>query len=182
MKVTDMSQYMRTANMDVANKINKNLENKKEEEASKIGLTQEQIAMQEEDGAVAELSEFVQERLFFLEELDKTKEQLEASEESWSEFGKMLEIARRLSKGDRVPALDEKKLMEFDRELYMKSKMMGIMAKNKDAEEHESLFEDENDIEEQVREITGDMDVEIPYTESSGGSSSAEVSVDVSTE
>lgn len=43
-------------------------------------------------------------------------EQLEASKEAKSAFedmAKIMEIARRISRGDKVPAKDEKKLMEF---------------------------------------------------------------------
>lgn len=72
-----------------------------------------------------------------------TKQQGEAIEDAGQEMAKCLEIARRISKGEKVPPQDEKKLLEFDFKLYMSAKNMAIM--NKSDKEHDSLWKDEEE-------------------------------------
>jgi len=71
------------------------------------------------------------------------KQQGEAMEEYVTDMGKIMEVARRLMKGAIVPPADEKKLMEYSMELYQAAKNMGAMAKQKEKEEYDSLWEDE---------------------------------------
>lgn len=78
------------------------------------------------------------------------KQQGEAMEEYVEDLGKIMEVARRLMKGDIVPASDEKKLMEFSMEMYQAAKNIGAMIKQKEREEHESLWDEEE--EEQIPE------------------------------
>ena len=58
-----------------------------------------------------------------------------------------MEVARRIIHGDTVPASDEKKLMEFDSDLYQMAKSAGEMAKrlNEKRKKYKSLWEDEED-------------------------------------
>lgn len=51
------------------------------------------------------------------------KQQDEAAKDYSEEMGKIMTVARRIMHGDIVPAQDEKKLMEFDKDLYMMAKM-----------------------------------------------------------
>lgn len=71
------------------------------------------------------------------------EQQGDAMAEYAEDMGKIMEVARRLMKGDIVPPTDEKKLMEYSMEMYQAAKNMGFMAKQKEREEHESLWEDE---------------------------------------
>jgi len=71
------------------------------------------------------------------------KQQGEAMEEYVDDMGKIMEVARRLMKGDIVPATDEKKLMEYSMELYQSAKSMGAMKKLEEREEHDTLWKDE---------------------------------------
>ncbi len=73
------------------------------------------------------------------------KQQGEAMEEYAIDMAKLMEVARRISRGAKVPATDEKKLMEYSMELYMSAKNMAMMAKQKDKEEYDSLWEDEEE-------------------------------------
>ncbi|MCR4717287.1 MAG: hypothetical protein K5656_08905 [Lachnospiraceae bacterium] len=77
--------------------------------------------------------------------MEASKQQGEAMAESAEEMGKIIEIARRLMKGDTVPYTDEKKLMEFDDKIYQMAKNMQMMAQleEKRHKNHESLWEDE---------------------------------------
>ena len=59
-----------------------------------------------------------------------SKQQGEAMEEYSEDMIKIMEVARRIMKGAKVPASDEKKLMEYSMELYMAAKNMAALLKN----------------------------------------------------
>lgn len=73
------------------------------------------------------------------------KQQGEAMEDYVEDLGKIMEVARRIMKGGIVPAADEKKLMEYSMELYQAAKSMGALARQKDKEKYDSLWEDEEE-------------------------------------
>ncbi|MBD5499619.1 MAG: hypothetical protein HDR10_00200 [Lachnospiraceae bacterium] len=75
---------------------------------------------------------------------EATKQQGEAMAEYAEDIVKLMEVARRISNGDIVPASDEKKLMEYDMELYMAAKNMAILSE-REKEEHDSLWKDEEE-------------------------------------
>lgn len=79
----------------------------------------------------------------FYEEMERLREGAEASEEAFEDMGKILEIARRIARGDKVPSKDEKKLMEYNPKLYQAAKTAAIIHASKKKKEHDSLFEDE---------------------------------------
>ena len=57
------------------------------------------------------------------------KQQGEAAKDYGEEMGKIMTVARRLMHGDQVPMQDEKKLMEYDKDLYIMAKNAGMMAR-----------------------------------------------------
>lgn len=75
------------------------------------------------------------------------EQQADAYKEYGEEMGKIMEVARRIMKGASVPPQDEKKLMDFDYELYTAAKSVGEMVrrmkKEKEREEYDSLWGDE---------------------------------------
>ena len=73
------------------------------------------------------------------------EQQGEAMEDYVEDLGKIMEVARRLMHGDIVPPQDEKKLMEYSMELYQSAKNIGAMVERKEREEHDSLWEDEEE-------------------------------------
>lgn len=73
------------------------------------------------------------------------KQQSEAMKEYGEEMAKCLEIARRISRGDRVPAQDEKKLMEFNMDIYKMAKNMAAINMNQEHEDWDSLWGDEEE-------------------------------------
>ena len=75
---------------------------------------------------------------------EATKQQGEAMAEYAEDIVKLMEVARRISNGDIVPASDEKKLMEYDMELYMAAKNMAILSE-REKEEHDSLWKDKEE-------------------------------------
>lgn len=76
---------------------------------------------------------------------ESSRQQGEAMEDYVEDIGKIMEVARRLMRGDIVPATDEKKLMEYNMELYQSAKSMGAMKKLEERKEHDSLWKDEEE-------------------------------------
>lgn len=77
--------------------------------------------------------------------MEVAKQQGDVMEEAAQDMAKCLEIARRIGRGDKVPAQDEKKLMDFNMEIYQIAKNMAVMNRNKKHKEWESLWEDEEE-------------------------------------
>ena len=73
------------------------------------------------------------------------EQQGDAMEEYVEDLGKIMEVARRLMKGAIVPAKDEQKLMEYSMEMYQAAKNMGMLAKQKEKEEYDSLWDDDEE-------------------------------------
>lgn len=80
-----------------------------------------------------------------ISQMVSSKQQQDASKEYVEDLGKIMEVARRLMKGDIVPPNDEKKLMEYSMEMYQTAKNMGAIAKQKEREEHESLWDEKEE-------------------------------------
>lgn len=78
-----------------------------------------------------------------MQNAEAARQQGEVMMEAAEEIMKILEIFRRISKGDRVPVRDENKLMEYSHELYAAAKNMALMSQNAKAKKHKSLWEDE---------------------------------------
>lgn len=76
---------------------------------------------------------------------EASKQQGEAMAEYAEDVVKLMEIARRIGDGAKVPASDEKKLMEYDMELYMAAKNMAIINEQKEKKEYDSLWKDEDE-------------------------------------
>lgn len=78
------------------------------------------------------------------EKLKDARDKMDDKEDKSEQLAKILEIARRISKGERVPVSDEKKLMEYSFELYQAAKLAALLHANKDKKKHDALFDDEN--------------------------------------
>lgn len=62
---------------------------------------------------------------------EAANEQLESKKAAARKFGAVLEIFRRIARGDRVPPKDESALMEYDMKLYLSAKNAAQMAARK---------------------------------------------------
>jgi len=80
-----------------------------------------------------------------ISQMVSSKQQQDASKEYVEDLGKIMEVARRLMKGDIVPPNDEKKLMEYSMEMYQAAKNIGALAKEKEREKHESLWDEKEE-------------------------------------
>ena len=113
------------------------------EEAAMLELTIGKL--DEKNSQYKEYMEKLMEQHTAIANLESSKQQGEAMEEGMEDMGKIMEVARRLMKGDIVPPSDERKLMEFDDELYQAAKNIGELHRRMEEKRkvHESLWEDE---------------------------------------
>lgn len=75
---------------------------------------------------------------------EAAKQQSEAMAEAADEMIKMMEVFRRISSGAKVPPEDERKLMEYNHEMYMAAKAAAMLAQRND-KEYDSMWEDEEE-------------------------------------
>lgn len=136
----------------------KELEDKpdKQGEYDTLACQLEEISKQYD--AVHEFMGQLSERKMNLYNIEAAKRQSEAEKDASEEMLKCLEIYRRIASGGKVPASDEKKLMEYSSEMYMMAKNAAMMAK-RSGKEYDSLWDDEEeteqemDIDEQIDEM-----------------------------
>lgn len=114
-----------------------------EQEAATLELTIQ--AVNEKQDEYKDYMEKLMEQRAAMADMVVAKQQGEAMEDYVEDLGKIMEVARRLMKGDIVPPTDEKKLMDYSMEMYQAAKNMGTMIKNQERKEHKSLWEDEEE-------------------------------------
>lgn len=152
---------------------------KSEQLGVKFELSEEYLAREKElQGQIDALSGQIKKNEKVLEDLADqemgifnsvaSKQQADAMKEYGEEMAKCLEIARRLSRGDRVPAQDEKKLMDFNMDIYKMAKNMAAINMNKKHKDWDSLWGEEEEKKEydDPREIAENTEtnVEMPET------------------
>lgn len=172
MKIREARQAY-TAQLEVLRNRQRKLLKEKEENDTKLKYSSGEEAWNGGSGVVIELSEEYRKRAQELQEkIDQVKEQIEehvklrdqvielevgianaevakqqgeAMQEYGEDVAKCLEIARRIANGDKVPASDEKKLMDFNMEVYKAAKNLAVMNENKKHKEYDSLWEEKTD-------------------------------------
>ncbi len=73
------------------------------------------------------------------------RQQSDAAQEYGEDMAKIMEAARRIGKGAKVPASDEKKLMDYSMEMYLAAKNLAMLNEQKKREKYKSLWEDEDE-------------------------------------
>lgn len=139
-------------------------EDKRQEQADSV--LEKDIS--KKNGVTVDISEQALE--MFKRQLEEGREAADAAGKAAADQRKIFEIARRISRGDKVPPKDEKKLMEYDFKLYQMAKMSAMLNERKKHKEHKSLFEDEeeNNQREKLRALEGDsLDMASADTDSS---------------
>lgn len=110
----------------------------------------ESVQAPENTDATVQISEEARQKYMELELLkqdaERLREQREAGEKYAVDMAKIMEIFRRISRGDKVPPSDEKKLMEHSSELYQAAKSAAMLAQNEKRKEHKALFEEEDEL------------------------------------
>lgn len=112
-------------------------------EAATLELTMQ--AVEEKKSEYQEYMDKLMEQWVGMSNMVSAQQQGEAMAEYAEDLGKIMEVARRLMKGGIVPAADEKKLMDYSMEMYQAAKNMGAMARQKDREEYDSLWEEDEE-------------------------------------
>lgn len=132
------------------------------------GVILELSALQKEYDATQKRMDKLTEYSVAMQNAEAAKQQGDAMEEAADEMAKCMEIARRLADGDKVPAFDEKKLMEYNFKLYMAAKNAGSLKQNQKRKEYKSLWTEEDeapqevpDIREKVDEMTAPSDLDV---------------------
>lgn len=131
---------------------------KKEEAQKQAKLSPKQADLFLSEAAVLELNynklnEKAEEYLDYQSKIIETEccianaksaeQQGEAVKKEFEELGKIMTVARRLMHGDIVPGSDERKLLEYDNDLYMACKQAQMMAQLEEKKEYESLWDEE---------------------------------------
>ncbi len=122
-------------------RLNPNSKSEYDDEAAILELSYNSIKEKQEEYEKCRDSIYEQES--FYANLKSTEQQVDAAKEYGKEMTRLMEVARRLIKGDIVPASDEKKLMDFNHELYVACKQMQAMAQ--EHEEDDTLWDDEEE-------------------------------------
>ena len=73
------------------------------------------------------------------------KQQGEAYEDMAEDMAKAMETARRIARGDIVPAKDEQKLMEYNEDLYKMAKNAAMLHEMEKRRKQKSLYKDEEE-------------------------------------
>ena len=95
------------------------------------------------------------------QQMQANKDSADAAGKAAEDQAKIMEIARRIARGDKVPPKDEKKLMEYSSKLYQMAKMSAMMSKARKHKKHKSLFDEEedNDMREKLRALESDSSI-----------------------
>ena len=56
-----------------------------------------------------------------------SRQQSDVMQEKSDDMAKIMEVARRIGKGAKVPASDEKKLMDYSMEVYLAAKNLAML-------------------------------------------------------
>lgn len=129
---------------------------------------QETKEQDETRGVTLEISEDLRE--MYQQQAESAKK----AADGMKDMAKIMEIARRISRGDKVPASDEKKLIEFDSDLYQAAKAAAMLHANKKHKKYKSLFEEEESEQEQkLRDLRRES--ESSGSECTGGTEAAAV-------
>lgn len=83
------------------------------------------------------------------------------------DMAKIMEVARRISTGGKVPATDEQKLMDYSMELYMSAKNLAMLKELEEKrKKYDSLWEDEDgeeaEYDPQGRAENSEVDIALP--------------------
>lgn len=92
-----------------------------------------------ENGVVVDISEHMRE--MYQQQAESAKK----AGEGMRDMAKLMEIARRIARGDHVPPSDEKKLAEFDSDLYQAAKTAGALCENRKRKKHDAMFDEDEE-------------------------------------
>jgi len=124
------------------NKLNFNVTSSKEDKKA-VDIRNDSVEDEKAEAAKAKQRELEEAAEEIKRQAEEAKEQMEAKNKETRKFGAILEIFRRIAKGDKVSPKDESALMEYDMKLYLTAKNAAQLAANKKTKKHKkSLIEE----------------------------------------
>lgn len=134
----------------------------------KVELSSQLTQLDAQYEATQKLMQQINTQESLIVQAESSKQQSEAAADSIEELIKVLKIFRRVSKGDKVPAYDEKKLMEYSDTLYLAAKNMALLEMNKKHKKHKSLWGNEEEEGETAspQEVADNTEISVPAPES----------------
>ena len=124
------------------NKLNFNVTSSKEDKKA-VDIRNDSVEDEKAEAAKAKQRELEEAAEEIKRQAEEAKEQMEAKNKETRKFGAILEIFRRIAKGDKVSPKDESALMEYDMKLYLTAKNAAQLATNKKTKKHKkSLIEE----------------------------------------
>ena len=112
-------------------------------EAARLELTLDAVTQRFDENQEV-LDRLVEERVLVWN-AEVSRQQSDVMQEKSDDMAKIMEVARRIGKGAKVPASDEKKLMDYSMEVYLAAKNLAMLNARKKREKYKSLWEDEDD-------------------------------------
>ena len=162
MKINDALSFYRGNRQDIIDYRNKLVKQKKEIE-EQMKFSPEKSAEFSKQAASLELSikdannkfddnqkvlDSLTEQYYTYFNAQVAKQQASALEEAAVDEMKIIKTAQRIANGDKVPAKDEQKVMEYSMELYLASKNAAMLKEQEKRKEDKSLWDDEEEKEE----------------------------------
>ena len=124
------------------NKLNLNVKSSKEDKKA-ADIRDDSEEDEKAEAAKAKQKELEAAAEEIKRQAEEAKEQMEAKNKETRKFGAILEIFRRVARGDKVSPKDESALMEYDMKLYLTAKNAAQLAANKKTKKHKkSLIEE----------------------------------------
>lgn len=128
----------------------------------RLELSKELSQVEKQYDQTSSVMEQIQEKESIVHNVEAAKQQSEAVGKAMDDMAKILEIARRIGEGAKVPAADEKLLMEHSHELYMAAKNMALLNAQKERKEYDTLIEEEEETDTRSpSEIAGDTEIAV---------------------
>ena len=162
MKIRDAKDLYRTSIKDLREKRNEYLKKKEilekqarvdpyngsdyEKDTATINMTIDALD-KEYEKAQGVLEQIINQEVS-IANAEVSKQQADAMEKTAVDEAKVFETARRIAQGGKVPAKDERKVMDYSMELYMASKnaaMLVKLQKNKKSKKYDSLWDDDEE-------------------------------------
>ena len=112
------------------NKLNLNVTSSKEDKKA-ADIRNDSVEDEKAEAAKAKQKELEAAAEEIKRQAEEAKEQMEAKNKETRKFGAILEIFRRVARGDKVSPKDESALMEYDMKLYLTAKNAAQLAANK---------------------------------------------------
>lgn len=152
----------------------------KEEEKQNVtaALTEEQQADFQAQGVRYDGSVDV-DLEYWKKQMDQMRESSKNQSERDMELAKVLTVARRIARGDKVPAKDEKKLMEYNFKLYMMSKNAAMMSTAKKRKKYKSLWKEDEEKERLRHQLEDEKNDTLQGTESGTAAGAGSTSADL---